>query len=36
MGTEGDLRFVVEDRIEAWNRKDMDRILRHYATFRRV
>jgi ketosteroid isomerase-like protein len=27
-----DLRSLVEDWIEAWNTKDLDRIMQHYAT----
>lgn len=32
MGTEKDLRSLVEDWIEAWNSKDLDRIMQHYAS----
>jgi hypothetical protein len=32
MGNERDPRSLVEDWIEAWNRKDLDRIMRHYAS----
>jgi hypothetical protein len=32
MGTERDSRAIVEDWIEAWNCKDLDRIMRHYAS----
>jgi ketosteroid isomerase-like protein len=32
MGREGDLRSMVEDWIEAWNCKDLDRIMLHYAS----
>ena len=32
MGTERDLRSVVEGWIEAWNCRDLDRIMRHYAS----
>jgi hypothetical protein len=30
MRTEKDLRSLVDDWIEAWNAKDLDRIMRHY------
>ena len=32
METERDLRSVVEGWIEAWNCRDLDRIMRHYAS----
>src|SRR6266478_1979161 len=32
MRTEKDLRSLVEDWIEAWNAKDLNRIMRHYAS----
>jgi ketosteroid isomerase-like protein len=32
MGTERDLKSMVEDWIEAWNSKDLDRIMLHYAS----
>lgn len=32
MGTERNSRSIVEDWIEAWNCKDLDRTMRHYAS----
>ena len=32
MGAVRDLRSIVEDWIEAWNCRDLDRIMRHYAS----
>jgi ketosteroid isomerase-like protein len=32
MGTDKELRSLVEDWIEAWNSKDLDRVMQHYAS----